>query len=36
VEDAELVFQLEETEEALPATEMGNGEAPPMLETVLS
>jgi ATP-dependent Clp protease ATP-binding subunit ClpC len=36
VEDGELVFQAEGTEEALPATEMENGEAPPMLETVLS
>jgi ATP-dependent Clp protease ATP-binding subunit ClpC len=36
VEDGELVFESEETDEAVSATEMENGEAPPMLETVLS
>jgi ATP-dependent Clp protease ATP-binding subunit ClpC len=36
VENGELVFQTEEMDEGLPATEMENGEAPPVLESVLS
>jgi ATP-dependent Clp protease ATP-binding subunit ClpC len=36
VENGELVFQPEKTDEGLSATEMENGEAPPVLETVLS
>jgi ATP-dependent Clp protease ATP-binding subunit ClpC len=34
--DGEIVFRTEETEESVGAVEMENGEAPPMLETVLS
>jgi ATP-dependent Clp protease ATP-binding subunit ClpC len=36
VEDGELVFRPEGSKEAVSPTEMENGEAPPMLETVLS
>jgi ATP-dependent Clp protease ATP-binding subunit ClpC len=33
--DGEIAFRSEETEEGVGAAEMENGEAPPMLETVL-
>jgi len=36
VENGELVFQPEKMDEGLSATEMENGEAPPILESVLS
>jgi len=36
IEDGEIAFRHEETDENIDVTEMENGEAPPMLETVLS
>jgi ATP-dependent Clp protease ATP-binding subunit ClpC len=35
MQDGEIAFRPKETEESVGAAEMENGEAPPMLETVL-
>jgi len=36
IQDDQIAFRAEEREDDQPVTEMGNGEAPPLLESVLS